>query len=85
MHGNNQEWVPFMCIMLYALILCEVESWAWHVLAWGFLLTRLWHWFGMSNESYYYVRFSGATLNYTFYFVTAITALAYGISKLSKD
>lgn len=82
MHGNNQEWVPFMCIMLYALILCEVAPWAWHVLAWGFLANRLMYWGAMSNDSFFYARFIGATLNYLFYFITAFACLGYGISKL---
>ena len=83
-HGNNQEWAPLYCIMLLALIWCEIKPWLWHVLAWTFLVIRIYLWYA-STIPYGIQKRIGATSNYLIYLITAIVTIIHGIMKITEN
>ena len=82
-HGNNQEWSPLYCIMLLALIYCNVDPILWHVLAWFYMVIRLYLWVVWKYTKDW--KRIGVTINYILYFVVSIIVVIHGIIKLMDN
>ena len=84
MHGNNEEWTVFYCIILYSFILCDVDPLLFHILSWIYLLNRLALWY-FQRKAISIPRGILSTLNYLLYLTSGCIAIIYGIRKIIEE